>query len=215
MGSFVRVAELATSLASFGNEIYIFTPYERSHDLSNKIHVISFNDFINKIKLSTVLYGLSKKLYYSSTFPTIFTNNLQEDSEFFKILVKIMASIIRQKQIELIQIEQDIALPLGIALKKETELPLIVDLHNISSEELVSSGKIVRLSNGFKQLQIRTSNYIKRMDHVLVVSDDMKNYVIENYNINSSKLTVTTTGFVIPADEIMVSGTIMYFAHSN
>lgn len=32
---------------------------------------------------------------------------------------------------------------------------------------------------------------------------------------NSSKLTVSTTGFIIPADEILVSGTITYLAHSN
>ena len=194
MGSFVRLRELALGLSKLGVECYIFVPYEKSFDLASNIHVISFSNFLNSSGLAKAVYRLSKLLYYSKAFPNLFSKT---DIRSNKIMAQFIARLAKQfvtHDIDVIQVEQDAAIPFGIGLKEETGIPLIADLHNISSEELVSAGVIDRTGNLFSSLQDMTKKRLAEVDHVLVVSEDMKDYAVTNYNCKRTNVSVIPPG---------------------
>jgi len=181
LGSVVRVKELALSLSKSGIEVFIFTPYERSFDLFPNVHVVSLLSLLNSFGLSKVIYEISKLLYYNRAFPGLYSKT---DSSFNIILAKIIEGLskpIVKKDIDLIQVEQDAALPIGVGLKNETNLPLIVDMHNVSSEELVAAKVIGKESIEFFTMQNTTKRFLSKVDHVVVVSDCMRNYVVQSH----------------------------------
>ena len=194
LGSVVRVKELALSLSKSGIEVFIFTPYERSFDLFPNVHVVSLLSLLNSFGLSKVIYEISKLLYYNRAFPGLYSKT---DSSFNIILAKIIEGLskpIVKKDIDLIQVEQDAALPIGVGLKNETNLPLIVDMHNVSSEELVAAKVIGKESIEFFTMQNTTKRFLSKVDHVVVVSDCMRNYVVRNYGLSSKAVSVVLPG---------------------
>jgi len=194
MGSVVRVKELASSLGSLGVEVYIFTPYERSFDLSPRVHVVSMNILTSSVGLSKALYRLTKFLYYGKAFPSLYAKTASRQNCILIGLTKIMSKTLLRKNIDLIQVEQDVALPIGLGLKNKTNLPLIVDLHNVSSEELVTAGVFKKESLEFSVLQNWTRNCLADADRVAVVSDCMRDYVIANYGLKPIDVCVVPPG---------------------
>jgi glycosyltransferase involved in cell wall biosynthesis len=205
MGSFVRIRELSSSLEKQGIETYILTPYERTFDLSRNIHVISMSNLINTLFLSKLSYKLTKFVYYNKIFPKIFSKNYLLIDKFMARVVKETANFICKKAVDLIQVEQDAVLPLGVGLKRETGLPLVADVHNITSEELVAAGILVKSSDQFCALQRKTKEYLSQTDKVVVVSESMKNYVTENYGLNSGNVHVVPPGGKIGAGEELIA----------
>lgn len=201
MGSVVRVRELARSLEKHGLEVYIFTPYERSFDMSPSVHVVSIDNFINSVGLSKEFYRLTKFLYYSKAFAKFFSQRELQSDRIMSRLAKGVAGILRKKGVDIVQVEQDAPLPFGISLKRELGLPLVVDLHNLSSEELVAAGVLKGGSDHFLALQRRTMRYLAETDHVIVVSDEMRDYVIDSYGTRSSDISVVPPGGRVHVDE--------------
>lgn len=204
MGSVVRVRELAFSLEQLGVEIYILTPYERSFDLSPKVHVVSTSGFLNLAGLSKTVYKLTKFAYYSKSFPTLFSKGDLQSNSILSWIIKGMAKLVREKDVDVVQVEQDVALPLGVGLKKLTELPLVVDVHNVSSEELVAAGIMQRGSKEFVALQERTKRLLGEMDRVVVVSECMQDYVVENYGLKFRNVCVVPPGGRRSVDKAVV-----------
>lgn len=160
MGSVVRVRELALSLGTMGVEVYICTPYERSFDLSCHVHVISTSQIINDLRLAKPLYKLTKLVYYNKAFPRLFPFFDFQSNTLVAGAIKSFAKLLIENGIDVIQVEQDAALPIGIGLKKATGLPLISDLHNITSEELVATGLLDQRSSRFHDLQLLIRSHL-------------------------------------------------------
>jgi glycosyltransferase involved in cell wall biosynthesis len=204
MGSVVRVKELALSLGKSGVEVYIFTPYERSFDLFPHVHVVSASSLVNTLGLSKTMYKLSKSLYYNKVFPRLFSKTEFQSNRVMAKLIKGMAKLLVKKGIDLIQVEQDAVLPLGVGLKKETGLPLIVDVHNVSSEELVAANVLERESNEFVAFQSTTKHLLSQADHVVVVSHSMQDYVVRNFGLSSVGVSVVPPGGRIKIDKAAI-----------
>jgi glycosyltransferase involved in cell wall biosynthesis len=194
MGSVVRVRELSLSLEKCGVEAYIITPYERSFDLSSGVHVVSMSDLVNAAGLSRVLYRLTRFFYYNKAFPNLFSKNELQSNMIMVKIVRRIAKLLVNKDIDIVQVEQDVALPIGVALRRETKLPLVVDLHNISSEELVAAGVLEKGGGEFLALQERTKGYLAEADRVVVVSECMQDYVVDNYGLKVSDVCVVPPG---------------------
>lgn len=202
MGSVVRLKELTFSLSKLGIESYIFTPYESSFDISSKVHVVSFSDLFNKSGLSILFYKLTKFMYYTKSFPHFFSKTNGDASKLLQGIIKNLSVQIVRRNIDLIQVEQDVALPFGIALKQLTKLPLVVDLHNICSEELISTGIVDMDDEIYNSMQNSFKNKLKFADHVVVVSETMHQYVISNYAIRAENVTVVPPGGRLLCDEL-------------
>lgn len=205
IGSVVRVRELAWSLEKYGLEIYIFTPYERSFDLSPKIHVVSTSNLVNAFGLSKSLYRLTKFVYYSKALRGLFAEGELQTNRVWGRIARGIADLLLKKRINIVQVEQDVLLPLGIGLKKELGLPLVADLHNLSSEELVATGILNRSSDHFLALQRTTTRLLAGTDHVIVVSDEMKDYVVANYAVRSRDVSVVPPGGRVQVDREIVA----------
>ena len=194
MGSVVRVRELAFSLGKAGVEVYIFTPYEQSFDLFPKVHVISISNLVNSLGLSKTVYKFSKLLYYNKIFPSLFSSMISNSNLVMTKFVKQISRFLLDNGVNLIQVEQDAAIPIGIALKKETGLPLVVDIHNISSEELVAVGVLKKDGAKFLALQNMTKKCLSETDHVVVVNEYMLDYVIEHFGLSAANVSIVPPG---------------------
>jgi len=209
MGSVVRVRELSLSLEKYGVEVYIITPYEPSFDLSSNVHVVSMNSFINTVGLSKALYRLTRFFYYNKAFSILFSKSESQSNRVMVKIVRRIAKLLIEKGVDIVQVEQDVALPIGVGLRRETGLPLIVDLHNITSEELVAAGVLKRESEEFLSLQRRTEEYLAETHRVVVVSDYMRDYVVSNYGLSSAVVHVVPPGGRACVDRGVVEKRVM------
>jgi glycosyltransferase involved in cell wall biosynthesis len=195
MGSIVRVRELALSLGKAGVEVYIINPYERSFDIAENVHVISSaSRFFQSTGLSKQFYLLSRYLYYNRIYPYLYSTLSEQIKRLLPRVMYGIADFCIKQRIDIIQVEQDASVPLGIALKEMTSLPLIVDIHNITSEELVASGSMKRDSEEFDKMQDSAARGFSEADHLVVVSEQMQKYVVSNYNVSSNFVTVVPPG---------------------
>lgn len=195
MGSVVRVRELALSLGRSGVEAFIITPYERCFDLSSNVHVVSGGgSFSHFIGLSKQFYGFSKYLYYSRVFPHLYSKFESQLSKVLPGLVNRIAEFVLNEKVDVIQVEQDATLPIGISLKEATGLPLVADIHNLSSEELVASGSLEKDGEAFLEMQNSTARSFSQADHLVVVSEQMRDYVVHNYGVSCDDISVVPPG---------------------
>ncbi|MGA3059166.1 MAG: glycosyltransferase [Candidatus Bathyarchaeia archaeon] len=222
LGSTVRVRELAISLHKFGVESYILTPYESSYRLTEGVNVVSIGGYMKKFGLANYLYKASKLAYYNPFFVRHLMLNRKLQAYFAKSLAAIIQKTIEKIGVDIIQFEQDVALSAAVELKKKTGLPIIVDIHNILSEELVGAGVIRRDSNEFFGLQKAQAENLKHVNSVVVVSEMMKKYVSETYTLRSEQIFVVPPGAqlqktslkkTVTAPRIVYSGLVSYREH--
>jgi glycosyltransferase involved in cell wall biosynthesis len=192
LGSTVRIRELTAHLSKFNVESFILTPYEKNQILSKGVEVVSVAGLLQKYGLSKYFYNLSKFLYYNSFFIKYFLTSKIVQSRFAKSNASSIVKALKRHHVKILQVEQDFALAIGIEVKKRTGLPLIADLHNITSEELVATGAIKPNGKEYRKLQDMLKNNLAEADAVVVVSDLMKEYVVKNY------ATPTNVVYVVP-----------------
>ncbi|MBS7281183.1 MAG: glycosyltransferase, partial [Candidatus Freyarchaeota archaeon] len=196
------------SLGKFGVEVFIFTPFERSFDLSANVHVVSMGSVFG---FSRGFYRLSRVFYYNRMFPTLFSKGGLRSGKVFGGFLRKVAKFLCESGVDVVQVEQDVALPVGVFLKEVTGLPLVVDLHNISSEELVAAGVLERDSAGFLDLQCRTGEFLGEADWVVVVSELMRDYVVGNYGLSKACVGVVPPGGRVLVDETVVERRVKPF----
>lgn len=177
LGSTVRLRELAISLSDFKVESYILTPYENDFDISDRVHVVSIGSVTKRLGISTYIYGLSKRLYYDPFFVQRCMINPFLQKSLARNLSTALEDAIKKIQPDILQVEQDMAVPTALELKKKTGLPLVADLHNITSEELVASNIIQNKSKAYYSLNKTLAGNLLQTDSVVVVSQEMKEYV--------------------------------------
>jgi glycosyltransferase involved in cell wall biosynthesis len=223
LGSTVRVRELTSSLSQFGVESYILTPYEKSKSISENVNVVSIGGIIQDLGLSNYFYQLTKMAYYNP----FLVRHLILSNKFQKITSKISENILnalRKLDVDLVQTEQDFSLFVSLEVKKKTAIPFLIDLHNITSEELVATKTIARRSKEFDALQMFLGESLQKIDSVIVVSNEMKNYVVANFNISPNKVIVVPPGGRTRTQKIekkglppkvVYSGLVSYREHSD
>lgn len=194
LGSIVRVRELAISLRKFGVTSYILTPYENSHSIIEGVNVVSIGGEMQRLGLGSYLYKIAKSAYYNRFFAYQFLVNRKLQAKLAARLAKAVVPVLEKLDIDLIQAEQDVALPTALEVREKTTLPLLVDLHNITTEELVAANIIKKESREFSALQQLFGKALQEADPVVVVSSEMKKYVATNYGIPLERITVVPPG---------------------
>jgi glycosyltransferase involved in cell wall biosynthesis len=101
-------------------------------------------------------------------------------------------------------------------------LPIIVDIHNITGEELVAAAVINRGSDEFLRLQAAQAENLKQVNSVVVVSELMKKYVSETYILPLERILVVPPGArlrtrrlkkVVTPPRIVYSGLVTHREH--
>jgi glycosyltransferase involved in cell wall biosynthesis len=194
LGSTIRLRELATHLTKYEVESIIFTPYEKNQTISQGVNVISVGGTLHKLGLAAYVYRFSKFAYYNQFFIKYFLTSNKMQTKIAKNNASPIIKALKQSNAQIIQVEQDFAIPTAIEVKKKSGLPLIADLHNITSEELVASGAIKRDSNEFHKLQEMLKNNLAQVNEVIVVSNSMKDYIVTNYAIPPEHVHIVPPG---------------------
>jgi glycosyltransferase involved in cell wall biosynthesis len=222
LGSTVRVRELAISLHRLGVDCFILSPFEKNHRICEGVDVVSMNKWVQAPGISENIYKALKLAYYNRFFASNFLSSRKLQNASRKAFVAATCKILKEIDVDIIQTEQDVTLPIAVELKRKTDLPVLVDLHNITSEELVAAGAITRGSNGFNALQSTMEENLELVDSVVVVSEEMKKYVIANYHLRPTNVVVVPPGGRIhmegmkkkhPPPKMIYSGLVAYREH--
>ena len=191
-GSFYRPYELAKQLLNQNVDAKIFTPSEE--DVKNIIDVpmIMLPNIGQKLKITNFGYHAIRKFVYNK----FLSNIIPYDKLLISLSNKISSSLEKSLDVhpDIIQGEQEVAALASLKVGKKLGIPVTVDIHNIWPEELVSTGHIKRNSAVFKNLMNLEKKIVNDADHVIVVNDYMKNYIISNFNIDQKKLTIIPPG---------------------
>lgn len=221
LGSTVRVKELAISLAKLGIATHIFTPYEKERLITNGVYVRSVSNVLNSADLSSLLYGLSRFAYYGRVLHKILLNKKLQGvlaSNFAKIVLRKLSDA----SVDIIQGEQDMTVFPCIKLKESLQIPLVLSFHNVTSEELVAAGVISRESREFRALQQSMKDALCEVDLIVVVSDEMKRYVVSEYGLDKNRVIVVPPGGrrrvekvseKSPSPNIVYAGLVAYREH--
>lgn len=194
LGSTTRVRELTIHLSNLGVDCSILTPYESDHAIQKGLNIVSIGGLFQKVGLGKYLYEFTKTSYYNPLFIKYFLTNINLQALYAKINARSVLTAFKKGTPQILIAEQDFALPTAVQVKKQTGLPLIVDLHNITSEELVACGSIKRNSAEFLKLQEILKINLAYANEVAVVSDLMKDYVHTNFGVPSAHVHVIPPG---------------------
>lgn len=101
---------------------------------------------------------------------------------------------LKNTTLDVIQGEQEIASLATLRISKRLGIPVISDLHNIWAEEAVASGLINRNDHQFETLQKLENEIISEADMLIVVSEEMKQYVKNEYTAPGNRMVVVPNG---------------------
>ncbi len=196
-GSFVRVRELSEGLVRRGVEVVVVTPY--GGWFGRGVRVKEIGEFLRG-RLGDFCYGVSRRVYYSRYLPALLFNE-RVQRVLMRGIIKGLRRVCLEEDFDVLQVEQDFGLLPGVVVSGELGLPVVADIHNITAEELVALGLIDRRSAVYGRIQSFVGNLIRRMDHVVVVSELMGEYVRRVYGVSGGRVTV-----VPPGGRLRVSG---------
>lgn len=180
----IRVEKEAHSLLSAKHKVYLLAKKRKDSDES-------FEENFKGLKVRRILPVENKLTYIqrkinSLRFYCIFCNNywLREIERY-----------ILDYKIEVLHIHELPLIGTGIKLGKKFGIPVIVDLHENYPVGLKLWHKNEwSLKNKFTENERRWKNYeayaVKNVNHVIVVVDEAKDRLIEQYNITSDKVSV-------------------------
>lgn len=191
-GSFYRPYELTKQLLQKNINAKIYTPSEEDVQNIRDVSMIAIPNIGQKLKISNIGYNAMRKFVYSK----ILSNVLPYDKLLLSLANKIYLGLEKSldPNTDILQGEQEVASLASIKLGKKLGIPVTVDIHNIWPEELVSTGHIKRDSHVFKNLMNLEQEIVEKANHVIVVNDFMKNYLISKFNVDKNKLTIIPPG---------------------
>jgi len=162
--------------------------------MESGVPVKSIPNVANKLRLSGMVYRLSRFIYYNK----ITAKNLLTRGKFHEFLADGVASsayeALKNDCVDILQAEQDVAIVPALKIAEKTGASVVADLHNILAEELVAAGVISREGNEYKALQRQLADALGQVDLIVVVSEQMKSYVHSEYDIANESIYVVPPG---------------------
>jgi len=194
LGSVRRVFDLATGLKEKGVDSVIITPFSRR----TKIHGINVEELPNfflKIGVGEHVYRVARNLTSSKFLGRFLVRFLVRNISYVSRKVDYAAlESLQRLNLDILQIEQEPTLLVVMPLVKELKIPLVLDFHGIWADELVTQGLITRQNKEYHILQEMVRNAVAQMDAVLVMSEEMKQYIIQEYSTTPEKVHIIGMG---------------------
>ncbi len=204
LGSVVRVLGIARNLVKIDNRIrcFIFSPFEKSLKIQRDVYVVNIPFFSSGDLLGKRIYKTMRVGYYSriaggAQLKGIFNSNFITRSIAKGFVKKTMK---RGIKIDVLVIVQDFAIISGLLIARILNLPTILDLHNLSLEEMVASGTVSKNTPLYRHMEKKFSMLLRLIDHIVVVSNFMREYLNERFGIPNAKITL-----VPPSGEVRIN----------
>lgn len=191
-GSFYRPYEMAKHLTKHNVTSKILTPSEEDVKNIKDVTMIALPNIGQKLRISNFVYETIRKVIYNKKFGQF----IAYDKLLVSLSERIASGIEKSLDLtpDILQGEQEVAALASIKVAKKLGISVVVDIHNIWPEELVSTGQLKRESNTFKNLMNLERFIVENADNVIVVNEFMRDYVVSNFNVERKKLTLIPPG---------------------
>jgi glycosyltransferase involved in cell wall biosynthesis len=167
IGTDVRANGLARGLKSLGVEVEVVSPFgSDSNNSSGDFGFFRYRSLVSSLGMYRIIGQLSWFL----------ARQLRKEVERFKP--------------DIIQGEQEIAAAAAIHLGKLFKIPIVTDIHGSWPEELLAEGKIRQGSGSYKSVLKFEHHIVENSNAILVVSEELRNYVIKSYFADASKVKI-------------------------
>lgn len=192
-GSFVRIHEISKHLSKLGLKATILTPFAEDINNITDVDVRLIPNTMSKLGLSSLGYNIARRMARSTVASSFFLSDLSIN-RMVENLRSGLRSIVREKQFDILHAVQPIAGLACAQIAREFNLPLATDLHNIWPEEAVSQSLVERDDRTFNRLRSIEQSILDSSDVITVVSDFMKSYMLQNYNVSNKSIIVVPPG---------------------
>jgi glycosyltransferase involved in cell wall biosynthesis len=222
MASGVRTMELAKSLLKIDVEAIVFSPYEETRTTKDGVKVVKVPTFFSSIKMEDAFYYATRRAYYNRALQKLIikmstkllSGRIQLSSKLHELFKKF--------DLDIVQAEQDNAALSLLSMRSKLNLPIVLDLHGIWSEELLAANAIKVGSDEWTELQALMRHIVKSVDLTVSLSDSMKDYVLSTYCAESRNVVVVPPGGRVLLDDyigrpipwkLVYAGIISYRKH--
>ncbi|RLI13799.1 hypothetical protein DRO33_00555, partial [Candidatus Bathyarchaeota archaeon] len=191
-GTNYRIIEMARELGQLGVECFILCPYEPDRHLAPGVEVVGLRGPLARAA-SRAFYGLGRSLLYGRATARAIIR-LWTSRALVKRAAKELADTVASLEADVVQGTQDVeSLPCLMAAE-ELGLPFVLDLHNLSSEELLDAGLLRPGEELLGRLRGLERGLLHRADIITPVSEELARYLIEAYGVEPSKIRVVRSG---------------------
>lgn len=178
-------------LAELDVEVTILSPFPvKETALANNIVVKQLTKKSSDLSLLRIIYGVGKKLVNSKLLEGIPVPQPFFIDRVTKSLAKNIEKTIKELKLDLVQAEQEIAALSCVHASRKLSVPTVADFHGIWLEELIASGLLKPKSSKYRKLLEVEKKIVENVDAILVVSDEMKKYVIDKYDLSGDIINV-------------------------
>jgi len=187
LGTDARVSGILKGLESLGVDVTVFAPGEAAGDLASARFVplatgerFNLAERVARQLMATPAIG--NAIFWSPA-----TVRRQVSA-----LAKALTSI--NPDVDVLQGEQQLASMAAIEAGRELGLPVVADLHGMWSEELRAYRSTKPGGRADRNIRTLESAIVQGADHVVVVSPEMREYLLSNLSADPSKVSVVRNG---------------------
>lgn len=218
LGTDVRIHGLIGGLCHLGVEVHVITPFaENIHAIGETIPLHRIPSMSTKLKVSDLTYRVSRRLM---TNPVIFERVIGKKSFLHRTARSIgkgIENVVNELNLDVLQAEQQVASLACLSTGDKLDMPVVADFHNILAEEMVASGVVEYDDARYRILFHIEKEIACSADAVVVVSEELKNYVEESFGVSADKVVlvpnatfprVSQAKFVQNPSKVIHSGTL-------
>lgn len=209
-GSFVKTHQICKHLKNYDIATTILCPFNDDIKIIKDVEIELIPTFVSRLGLSSLSYKVARKMA-SSTFTSGIFLSETSIKQMIKIIKSGLEKILIKKKFDVIYAIQPIAALAAAPLAREKNIPLVTELNNIWPEEAIISGKIERDDKTFHFLREIEQQVIDSSNAVVVVSEFMKSYILENYNASNTTFAIqTSVGPIISQNNVTREKNVVY-----
>jgi glycosyltransferase involved in cell wall biosynthesis len=186
IGTDVRIRGLSQGLAKLGAEVIILSPFNtKEEELFNNVILKPLKEKSDSLIPLKTIYNIGRKIINSRRLRYLPIPQIYYMERVAKSLAKDIEKQVKTLNLDVVQAEQELAALSCVFAVNELSVPILFDIHGIWSEELVASGLLKPNSSKYKKILKIEKRIVNNVDAVLVVSEEMKKYVVGKYEASS------------------------------
>jgi len=192
LGASIRPWQLIQNVAALGVETHVFTDFreDREYWWSKGVAVHTFPSMLARLRIQEPLLRFGYMISRSKTMSRVFFNRLSLDRLSRQLANEVLSFGPLVRNIDLFQGEQEIASIACLYLRVSLRRPVISDMHGLLVEELLHSGRARRGDIAYRSARSVTRRILSESDAVIVVSEEMREYLSSAFTVHRRKLVV-------------------------
>ena len=199
-GTNYRIIELGRELARLGVDYLILSPHEPDVELASGMRIVSLSGPLTRA-ISRVAYRLGRTLLYHRGTARALLKLLTSELVIKKLSREAVKALSRLDA-DIVQGTQDVESLSYLLAAQELGLPFVMDLHNLTSEEMLDIGLLKPGDALLARLKELEYELVHEADVVAPVSEELAQFIVEEYGVERGKIVVVRLGGRPVADEV-------------